>query len=169
MDIPRRKLFGALAVAATGTAALAEKAEPHSRKEVYCEACGSNQPMIEHPPQKDDLNPNPWYDITCGTCFSIIATVQMVPGNKPIEPSKAVTSEAQPDQEPHRIVSEAVFNRMAEALQRAQHALVCSSGLIAHDGKPEYAFTLDNTKEIRFVDEALKLADVEPRVLDPLT
>jgi hypothetical protein len=93
----------------------------------------------------------------------------MVPGNKPIEPSKAVTSEAQPDQEPHRIVSEAVFNRMAEALQRAQHALVCSSGLIAHDGKPEYAFTLDNTKEIRFVDEALKLADVEPRVLDPLT
>ena len=78
-------------------------------------------------------------------------------------------SEKQPEPEPHRIVSEVVFSRMAEALQRAHHALVCSSGLIAHDGKPEHAFTLDNSKEIRFIDEALKLADVEPRVLEPLT
>jgi len=125
--------------------------------------------MIEHQAQKDDLNPHPWYDITCGTCYSIIATVQIVPENKPIELSAAVTSEPQPEQEPHRIVSGAVFDRMAEALQRAQHALVCSSGLIAHDGKPEYSFTIDNTNEIRFIDETLKLAEVEPRVLEPLS
>jgi hypothetical protein len=169
MKIPHRRLFGALAgTAVAGTAAFAE-AEPQTRKEVYCEACGSNQPMIEHEPQKDDLNPYPWYDITCGTCYTIIASVQIVPDNKPVEPSTAVTSEPQPEREPHRIVSEVVFNRMAEALQRAQHALVCSSGLIAHDGKPEYAFNLDNTKEIRFIDETLKLADVKPRPLDPLT
>jgi hypothetical protein len=30
--------------------------------------------MIEHQPQKDDLNPYPWYDTTCGTCYSVIAT-----------------------------------------------------------------------------------------------
>ena len=46
--------------------------------------------MIEHAPQKDELNPYPWYDITCGTCYSIIATVQIVPDTKPLEPSKAV-------------------------------------------------------------------------------
>ena len=136
-----------------------------TRKEVYCEACGSNQPMIEHEPQKDDLNPYPWFDITCGTCYSIIATVQIVLADKPIEPSGAVTSEPQPKQEAHRLVSEAVFNRMAEALRRAQHALVISSGLIVHDG----LFALDNSKEIRFIDETLELADVKPRVLQPLT
>jgi hypothetical protein len=61
-----------------------------TRKEIYCENCGSNQPMIEHEPQKDELNPYPWYDITCGTCYFIIATVQIVPDTKPLEPSKAV-------------------------------------------------------------------------------
>jgi len=52
------------------------------RKEVYCETCGSDQPMIEHEPQKDELNRYPWYDITCGTCYSIIATVQIVPDGR---------------------------------------------------------------------------------------
>ena len=61
-----------------------------TRKEIYCEGCGSNQPMIEHEPQKDELNPYPWYDITCGTCYFIIATVQIVPDTKPLEPWKAV-------------------------------------------------------------------------------
>jgi len=125
--------------------------------------------MIEHEPQKDDLNPYPWYDITCGTCFSIVATVQIVPVNKPTEPSKAVTSEPQPEPERHRIVSDVVFNRMAEALQRAQHALSFSSGHIVHDGKPEFSYVLDHSKELRFIDETLKLADVEPRVMEPLT
>lgn len=63
------------------------------RKEVYCENCGSNQPMIEHEPQTDELNPYPWYDITCGTCgtcASIIATVQIVPDDKPVEPPKGI-------------------------------------------------------------------------------
>ena len=40
---------------------------------------------------------------------------------------------------------------------------------IFRPGKPEYAFTLDNGKESRFIDETLKLADVKPRVLEPLT
>jgi hypothetical protein len=66
------------------------------RKEVHCEACGSDQPMVEDEPQKDDLNPYPWYDITCGTCYSIIATVRLVPEDKPIEPSKAVTDQPVP-------------------------------------------------------------------------
>lgn len=60
------------------------------RKEVYCENCGSNQPMIEHEPQTDSRNPYPWYDVTCGTCHSIICSVQIVPDGKPIEPLKAV-------------------------------------------------------------------------------
>jgi hypothetical protein len=60
------------------------------RKEVYCETCGSDQPMVEHEPQQDELNPYPWYDITCGTCCSIVATVQIVPDDKPIEASLAV-------------------------------------------------------------------------------
>jgi hypothetical protein len=46
--------------------------------------------MVEHEPQQDQLNPDPWYDITCDTCCSIIATVQIVPGDKPLGPSKAV-------------------------------------------------------------------------------
>jgi hypothetical protein len=60
------------------------------RKEVYCETCGGNQPLVEHPPHEDALNPYPWYDLTCGTCCSIIATVQIVPDDKPIEPSQGV-------------------------------------------------------------------------------
>jgi hypothetical protein len=60
------------------------------RKEVYCETCGSDQPMIEREPQEDELNPHPWYDIQGGTCHTIIATVQIVTDDKPIEPSLAV-------------------------------------------------------------------------------
>ena len=60
------------------------------RKEVYCLTCGSNQPMVEREPVRDGLNPYPWDDITCGTCYSIIATVQIVPDEKPLEPSRAV-------------------------------------------------------------------------------
>jgi hypothetical protein len=66
------------------------------RKEVYCENCGSNQPMVEQEPHQDELNPYPWYDITCGTCHSIIATIQIVPNDKPLESSKAVETEAPP-------------------------------------------------------------------------
>lgn len=49
--------------------------------------------MVEHEPATDDRNPYPWYDITCGTCCLIIATIQIVPDEKPIAPSKAVESE----------------------------------------------------------------------------
>jgi len=62
-----------------------------TRKEVYCKACGSNQPMIEDEPESDDNSPYPWGDITCGTCHSLVATVQIVPRDKPVEPPKAVT------------------------------------------------------------------------------
>jgi hypothetical protein len=60
------------------------------RKEVYCETCKSHQPLIEPEPQKGDLNPYPWFDLVCGTCYSIIATIQIVPDEKPVEPSAAV-------------------------------------------------------------------------------
>ncbi len=62
-----------------------------TRKEIYCETCGSNQPLIEHEPQNDDLNPYPWFDLVCGTCYSVIATIQIVPEDKRVEPSSAVT------------------------------------------------------------------------------
>ena len=62
-----------------------------ARKEIYCETCGSNQPMIEHEPKMDEGNEYPWYDITCGTCHSIIATVQIVPDDKPINPHRQAT------------------------------------------------------------------------------
>ena len=61
-----------------------------ARQEVYCEMCGSNQPMIQHEQQKNELNAYPWYNIVCGTCYSTIATVQIVPDDKPLEPSKSV-------------------------------------------------------------------------------
>jgi hypothetical protein len=54
--------------------------------------------MLEGEPQKDELNPYPWYDILCGTCYSVIATVQIVPENKPLEPSKPSWSLEQPHQ-----------------------------------------------------------------------
>ena len=53
--------------------------------------------MVEHEPQKDELNPHPWYDITCATCCSIIAAVQIVPDDKPVETSQAV------EQRPHLV------------------------------------------------------------------
>ena len=61
--------------------------------EVYCENCQSNQPLVEHEPQTDKLNPIPWYDLQCGTCYSVIATIQIVPNDKPVEPSAVVTDE----------------------------------------------------------------------------
>ena len=61
-----------------------------ARKEVYCETCKSDQPLIEREPQEDDLNPYLWYDLQCGTCYSVIATIQIVPDEKPVEPSAAV-------------------------------------------------------------------------------
>jgi hypothetical protein len=46
--------------------------------------------MVQWEAVKDEMNPFPWYDITCGTCYSVIATVQIVPDDKPLEPSRAV-------------------------------------------------------------------------------
>jgi hypothetical protein len=60
------------------------------RKEVYCENCKSDQPLVEHEPQTDELNPYRWYDLTCETCYFIIASIQIVPDDKPVEPSAAV-------------------------------------------------------------------------------
>jgi hypothetical protein len=63
------------------------------RKEVFCENCDSYQHLVEHEAQSDERNPYPWYDLTCGTCCLIIATIQIVPDDKPVEPSAAVTHE----------------------------------------------------------------------------
>jgi hypothetical protein len=46
--------------------------------------------MVEQEPEKDDVNLYPWYDIGCATCHSVIATIQIVPDDKPIGPSQAV-------------------------------------------------------------------------------
>jgi hypothetical protein len=61
------------------------------RKEIFCENCDSYQPLEEYEPQTDDRNPYPWYDLQCATCHLIIATLQVVPDDKPVEPSAAVT------------------------------------------------------------------------------
>ena len=50
-------------------------------------------PWVEHEPQTDERNPYPWYDLQCATCYSVIATFQIVPADKPLEPSTAVTDE----------------------------------------------------------------------------
>jgi hypothetical protein len=56
-----------------------------SRKEAYCENCQSHQPLVEHEPQTDNLSLYPWYDLTCGTCCWVIATIRIVPDDKPVE------------------------------------------------------------------------------------
>ena len=67
--------------------------EDMPRKEVYCGTCHSNQPLVEHEAQIDSLNSYFWCDLTCGTCCSIIATIRILPDDKPVEPSAAVTDE----------------------------------------------------------------------------
>ena len=57
---------------------------------------------------------------------------------------------------------ELTFNRMVEALQRAEHALNFAHG---HDGEPEYSYPLDFSKELRFIDETLKLTEARSRPL----
>jgi hypothetical protein len=66
------------------------------RKEVYCETCKSDQPLVEHELQLDELNPYPWYDLQCGTCYSVIATIQIVPDDKPVEPSAVIVDDPVP-------------------------------------------------------------------------
>ena len=41
--------------------------------------------------QLAEVGVNPWYNIRCGSCYLIIATIQIVPDDKPVEPSAAVT------------------------------------------------------------------------------
>jgi hypothetical protein len=50
------------------------------------------------------------------------------------------------------MVDECVYNKMAEALERAHRALNFASGHVAHDGKPENSYTLDFSKELAFID-----------------
>jgi hypothetical protein len=50
----------------------------------FCEKCDSYQPLLEHGPIADDRNPYPWYDLKCGTCYLIIATLQVVPDETPV-------------------------------------------------------------------------------------
>ena len=64
--------------------------------------------------------------------------------------------------------SEPVVDRLIEALERARHGLVSAHGLMAHDGKPDQAFTLDFAKELKFIDETIATAQVQPMPLKPL-
>src|ERR1700691_263502 len=66
------------------------------------------------------------------------------------------------------LVSEVAFIRMAEALMHAHHALTATSGLMAHDGKPEHSFSLDHARILRIIAVAMKLADIDFRTLKPL-
>ena len=66
------------------------------------------------------------------------------------------------------LVAEVAFLRMAEALMRAHHALTATSGLTAHDGKPEHSFSLDHAKDLRFIEETMMLAEIDFRALKPL-
>ena len=66
-----------------------------TRKEVYCEICGSYQPVVEREPHDRSLAQFPWhpypcYDLTCGTCFYIVASLRIVPNDAPIDSSKAI-------------------------------------------------------------------------------
>ena len=63
-----------------------------SRKEAYCENCQSHQPLVEHEPQTDNPSPYPWYDLTCGTCCWIVATIRIAPDDKPVGPSATVVA-----------------------------------------------------------------------------
>jgi hypothetical protein len=37
---------------------------------------------------------DPWYDIICGICYSVIATIQIVPDDKPMVSTAAVARDA---------------------------------------------------------------------------
>ena len=87
--------------------------------------------MFEHEPQTDELNPYPWYDITCGTCYSIIATVQIVPEDKPIEPSKAV------ELKPVRVNKADVSTGRSAVVEYARHL-----GTAAECGTTPYRFPI---------------------------
>jgi hypothetical protein len=63
---------------------------------------------------------------------------------------------------------EIALRRIGEAPQHAHHALMSTNGPIAHDAQPDQLFAIDNTKEIRLIEQALKLADIEFRTLPPL-
>ena len=65
------------------------------QKEVDCENCATSYQSAgaDELQAADEQNPYPWYELTFGTCCSIIATVQIVPDDKPVEPSAAVTDE----------------------------------------------------------------------------
>lgn len=66
------------------------------------------------------------------------------------------------------LVSEIAFMRMAEALMHAHHSLTATSGLVAHDGNREHSFSLDHAKELRHIEDAMKLADIDFRASKPL-
>jgi hypothetical protein len=66
------------------------------------------------------------------------------------------------------LVSEVAYLRVAEALMRAHHALTASSGLVVHDGKPEHSYSIDHSKEITFIEDAMQLADIDFRAMKPL-
>ena len=47
------------------------------------------------------------------------------------------------------------MSKLRKALEGARHSLVCLNGLVAHDGHPEQAFTIDTKPDIEKIDAAL--------------
>lgn len=65
--------------------------------EIFCDICGSFQPVIFEPLRQDDLNPDPWGDILCGSCQLVHKTLKAaVPGEIKFVPTKNLTPEAAP-------------------------------------------------------------------------
>ena len=47
------------------------------------------------------------------------------------------------------------MSKLRKALEGARHSLVCLNGLVAHDGHPEQAFTIDTKPDIEKIDAVL--------------
>lgn len=57
----------------------------------------------------------------------------------------------------------AQVQQLTAALRIAEHGLVTTHGLTAHDGQPDRSFVLDNDRELNVIEAALIRADVAPR------
>jgi hypothetical protein len=51
---------------------------------------------------------------------------------------------------------------------RAHQLLTATSGLMAHDGKPDHSFSSDHAKELRSIEDSMKLVDIDFRGLKPV-
>lgn len=65
--------------------------------EIFCDICGSFQPVIFEPLRQDELNQNPWGDILCGRCKLVHKSLKAdVPGEIKFVPTKNPTQTPSP-------------------------------------------------------------------------